>query len=416
MTQTVVIDTSVLLSSGYKSFSLFGDSNVVVPLAVVKEVEAMRKNPELGSAANGVLRFLEDRKDESKVRIEMNHKDQIPDGLQGYSGADIKVITVAHNLMKEGLDIVLATKNLTMKLTAALVDVPTINPYDEDAEGKYTKFISKTAVLEVSDEDLADMYEKGEIKTDADLPINTGVLLHSKTNGEHVAGIAKSQWRIKLAEDRISANKFHAKNDEQKIALNLLLDDEVKVLSLSGVPGSGKSFLALQAALELVKDPSTQYEKIYYIRPVNPVGGASQDLGYLPGTVGEKTEVWQGVIDDILSSCNKIEADKIKKDKLVEFLPIAYIRGRSLKNAIILIDECQNVEYSTIVTLLSRAGINSRVFMIFDLNQRDAKYFSKYDGVFRVVKKLLGKKIFGHTHMVKSERSEISDMVADLLD
>jgi PhoH-like ATPase len=173
----------------------------------------------------------------------------------------------------------------------------------------------------------------------------------------------------------------------------------------------------LNAALNLVRDGRNKYEKIVVFRPVNPVGGQHQDLGFLPGTLDEKLAPHaQAIYDTLGTIVGSQEAERIKRNGIIEFASISHVRGRTLANCIVICDELQNVEASTILTLISRLGVNARVFLGWDTAQRDAQYIGKYDGIYRIVKNLYGHPLFAHVNFRTSQRSKISAMVSGLLD
>ncbi|MGO1539650.1 MAG: PhoH family protein, partial [Leucobacter sp.] len=201
---------------------------------------------------------------------------------------------------------------------------------------------------------------------------------------------------------------------EQRLAIDLLLDQQVGIVSLGGRAGTGKSVLALAAGLEAVLERQ-QHRKVMVFRPLYAVGG--QELGYLPGDQQEKMNPWAEAVFDALGSVvSENVLDEVVARNLVEVLPLTHIRGRSLHDAFVIVDEAQSLERGVLLTMLSRIGKNSRVVLTHDVAQRDNLRVGRFDGVAAVIEKLKGHQLFGHVTLTRSERSDIAALVTDLLD
>ncbi|OUD83630.1 PhoH-like protein [Clavibacter michiganensis subsp. michiganensis] len=201
---------------------------------------------------------------------------------------------------------------------------------------------------------------------------------------------------------------------EQRLAIDLLLDREVGIVSLGGSAGTGKSALALCAALEAVLEKQ-QHRKIMVFRPLYAVGG--QELGYLPGDAAEKMNPWaQAVFDTLGSVVSQNVMDEVVERGILEVLPLTHIRGRSLHDAFVIVDEAQSLERNVLLTVLSRIGQNSRVVLTHDVAQRDNLRVGRHDGVASVIETLKGHELFGHITLTRSERSAIAALVTGLLD
>jgi len=188
----------------------------------------------------------------------------------------------------------------------------------------------------------------------------------------------------------------------------------VGIVSLGGKAGTGKSALALAAALESVMERRTQ-KKILVFRPLFAVGG--QDLGYLPGSENDKMNPWgQAVYDTLSTICSKEVIEHIQDRNILEILPLTHIRGRSLHDSFVIVDEAQSLERNVLLSMLSRIGQNSRVVLTHDVAQRDNLRVGRHDGVAAVVEALKGQPLFGHVTLTRSERSAIAALVTDLLD
>ena len=201
---------------------------------------------------------------------------------------------------------------------------------------------------------------------------------------------------------------------EQRIALDLLLDPDIGIVSLGGRAGTGKSALAMCAGLETVLE-RRQHRKVVIFRPLYAVGG--QDLGYLPGTEAEKMGPWGQAVFDTLGALVANEVvEEIVDRGILEVLPLTHIRGRSLHDAFVIVDEAQSLERNVLLTVLSRIGQNSRVVLTHDVAQRDNLRVGRYDGVAAVIEVLKGNPLFAHVTLTRSERSPIAALVTELLE
>lgn len=433
MSRINVIDSSVLLSEGKNALYGFGSDNVVLPLVVISEVASKRNDPDLGYQAREVLREITKLKSEGDIksgvslgedkgtlRIEVNHISTagLPVSIAEINNNDIKILAVAHSLRKENEndEVILVTQDITLQILASVVHVEAVafsGPKTTDKD----KYIKNIPEFHVDDDVIDSLYKTGSVQlADVDIPINTAVLFKTHDESNSALAVCKSSWSFDLLKTS-KIGKTESKSKEQAVAINYLMDNSIGVVSLGGRAGSGKSMLSLAAAINLVQDSKTPYEKIVIFRPMNAVGGSEQELGFLPGTLDEKlAPIMEPVYDALSTFMIKPDIDKIKRDKIIEFRSIAHARGSSLGNCIILVDEVQNLSKSTIGTLLTRAGVNSRVFLCWDVNQTDAKYIGKYEGIFKVVRYLLGKKLFAHVSLLKSERSPVAEMASGILE
>jgi len=424
MANTVVLDTSVLLSAGRTALKSFGADNVVLPLVVVRELETKRNDPDLGLAARSVLRALDDLLSEGDLRegvslgegygtlrIETNHVHDVPDSLKSYPSNDTKIVTVALNLSNElDNDVFLVTKDIPLKIMASIVSVKTLNFTPANISGEY---IDNTETRWVTAEQIDEVHETGTIRLDFDIPRNVGVILRNEENPKDTAMvISGKQYEFDLIEQYNIAG-LESRSAEQAFAINYLMDESVKIVSLGGRAGTGKTTLALAAGVEQVN--KGVYKKIIVFRSMHAVGG--EELGFLPGTEAEKMDPWTAAIYDSLGSfLTKEQIGKLKTKQAIEVLPLTHIRGRTFNNAFIIIDESQNLERATILTALSRLGKNSKAIMTWDVSQRDNFRVGRHDGVYEVASRLLGEKLFAHTSLKKSERSDVAELVSRVLD
>ena len=246
----------------------------------------------------------------------------------------------------------------------------------------------------------------------AELPKGTGLIL-SSPRGSALGRVDGDQSLALVRGDR-EIFGLTGRSAEQRLAIDLLLDPTVGIVSLGGSAGTGKSALALAAGLEAVLE-RRQHRKVMVFRPLYAVGG--QDLGYLPGDHQEKMNPWaQAVFDTLGSIVSENVLDEVVARDLIEVLPLTHIRGRSLHDAFVIVDEAQSLERGVLLTMLSRIGQNSRVILTHDVAQRDNLRVGRYDGIAAVIEKLKGHSLFGHVTLARSERSEIAALVTELLD
>ena len=423
-TKTYVLDTSVLLSDP-KALFKFKEQEVVIPIIVINELEKKRHDPEIGYYARQALRHLDDLRQEHErldfpiqvgeggtLRVELNHIDQsvLPSGMQ-LGDNDSRILACAFNLANEGLDVTVVSKDLPMRVKAASLGMSAEEYRNDNAVDSGWTGISE---ISLTGDEVNDLYESEIIKHKdvASLPINTGLIIHSERGS--ALGRVEAGSKIKLVHGDRDVFGVHGRSAEQRLAIDLLLDPEIGIISLGGRAGTGKSALALCAALEAVLE-RRQHKKIMVFRPLFAVGG--QELGYLPGSEAEKMNPWgQAIFDTLSALVSKEVIDHIVDRGLLEVLPLTHIRGRSLHDAFVIVDEAQSLERNTLLTMLSRIGQNSRVVLTHDVAQRDNLRVGRHDGIASVVEQLKNNKLFAHATLTRSERSAIAGLVTDLLD
>jgi PhoH-like ATPase len=420
-----VLDTSVLLSDPRAVFR-FDEHDVVIPLVVIIELEAKRTHPELGYFARQALRMLDDfrvdfgRLDEriplndegGTLRIELNHSDlsRLPAGMQ-LGDNDTRILAVARNLAAEGRDVVVVSKDLPLRVKAS-----TLGLQAEEYRAELVLSTGWTGIeeVEVGSSVVNELYDNERIDLDVarDMPCNTGVVLISE-RGSALARVTPDK-RLRLVRGDREAFGLHGRSAEQRIALDLLLDPDIGIVSLGGRAGTGKSALALCAGLEAVLERQ-QHRKVVVFRPLFAVGG--QELGYLPGSEHEKMSPWGQAVFDTLGAITTSEVvDEVLDRGMLEVLPLTHIRGRSLHDAFVIVDEAQSLERNVLLTVLSRIGKDSRVVLTHDVAQRDNLRVGRHDGVVAVVEKLKGHPLFAHVTLTRSERSPIAALVTEMLE
>jgi PhoH-like ATPase len=261
---------------------------------------------------------------------------------------------------------------------------------------------------------MAKFYDEEVLKTKEvkDMPANTALIVTSARG--QALGRVTPEKSVKMVRGDRDVFGVHGRSAEQRLAIDLLLDPEVGIVSLGGRAGTGKSALALCAALEAVLERRA-HKKIMVFRPIYAVGG--QDIGFLPGTENEKMNPWgQAIFDTLGALVSKEVIDHVVERGILEVLPLTHIRGRSLHDAFVIVDEAQSLERNVLLTVLSRIGQNSKVVLTHDVAQRDNLRVGRHDGIAAVIEALKGQALFGHITLMRSERSAIAALVTDLLD
>jgi PhoH-like ATPase len=425
--RTFVLDTSVLLADP-GALRRFAEHEVVLPVVVVTELEGKRHHPELGFFARTALRTLDDLRvlhgrldspvpigdDGGTLRVELNHTspDALPSGFR-LGDNDTRILAVAKNLADEGADVVLVSKDLPLRIKASAVGLEA-EEYRAEVISDSDPGYSGMAELDVAAADLDELYDDGvvDLAEARELPCHTGLVLLSD-RGTALGRVGPDK-QVHLVRGDREAFGIHGRSAEQRVALEMLLDPDVGIVSLGGRAGTGKSALALCAGLEAVLE-RRQHKKVVVFRPLFAVGG--QELGYLPGSEAEKMGPWaQAVFDTLGAVTSQDVVDEILDRGMLEVLPLTHIRGRSLHDSFVIVDEAQSLERNVLLTVLSRIGANSKVVLTHDVAQRDNLRVGRHDGVVAVVEKLKGHPLFAHVTLTRSERSPIAALVTEMLE
>jgi PhoH-like ATPase len=423
--RTYVIDTSVLLADPY-ALLRFDEHEVVLPVVVISELEAKRHHPELGYFARSALRILDEMRLEhgrldaplpvghqgGTLRVELNHTDSdvLPPGFR-LGDNDTRILSVARSLQADGHHVTLVSKDLPMRVKASAVG---LHAEEYRAEAVVESGWTGMAEVEVPATVLDTLFHEGVSDLDEarELPCHTGLVLVSE-RGSGLGRVTPDK-RVRLVRGDREVFGLRGRSAEQRVALDLLQDQEIGIISLGGRAGTGKSALALCAGLESVLERRI-HTKVIVFRPIYAVGG--QELGYLPGSEAEKMNPWAQAVHDTLTSVTTQDVvDEVTARGLLEVLPLTHIRGRSLHDAFVIVDEAQSLERNVLLTVLSRMGTNARVVLTHDVGQRDNLRVGRYDGVVAVVEKLKGHPLFAHVTLTRSERSPIAALVTEVLE
>ena len=423
--RTYVLDTSVLLSDPSAMFR-FAEHPVVLPVIVITELEAKRNDPEIGYFARQALRNLDDLRVKHErldfpisvgasggsLRVELNHSamNVLPSGLQ-LGDNDSRILAVALNLSNDGHNVTVVSKDLPLRVKAASIGLAA---EEYRAELAVDSGWTGQTDIRLSSEQMAELYDNEKLTSREvqDLPINTGLIIHSDRGS--ALGRVTARGRLRLVRGDRDIFGLHGRSAEQRLAIDMLLDTDMGIVSLGGRAGTGKSALALCAGLEAVLEKQ-QHRKIMVFRPLYAVGG--QDLGFLPGDAAEKMNPWaQAVFDTLGSVVSQNVLEEVMDRGLLEILPLTHIRGRSLHDAFVIVDEAQSLERNVLLTVLSRIGQNSRVVLTHDVAQRDNLRVGRHDGVASVIESLKGHELFGHITLQRSERAAIAALVTEMLE
>jgi PhoH-like ATPase len=429
--RTYVVDTSVLLSDPH-ALRRFEEHEVVLPLVVISELEAKRHHPELGYFARTSLRLLDElrirhgRLDQpipvgnggGTMHVELNHSDPavLPAGFRNDSN-DSRILACALNLAAERdparpeRQVVLVSKDIPLRVKASAVG---LQADEYRAQDIVSSGFTGMAEVDVSTEQVDTLFATGLVDSDEvrDLPCHTGVKLLGPT-GSALGRVTEGK-QVRLVRGEREAFGLRGRSAEQRIALDLLLDEEVGIVSLGGRAGTGKSALALCAGLELVME-RRMHRKVVVFRPLYAVGG--QELGYLPGSENDKMSPWaQAVFDTLSAVASPSVIEEVVSRGMLEVLPLTHIRGRSLHDSFVIVDEAQSLERNVLLTVLSRLGMNSRVVLTHDVAQRDNLRVGRHDGIAAVIETLKGHPLFAHMTLTRSERSPIAALVTEMLE
>lgn len=423
--KSYVLDTSVLIADP-RAVLRFAEHEVIVPIVVISELEKKRHDPEVGYFARKALRLLDELRiehggldkalpigdDGGSLRIELNHisTEVLPVGFRGADN-DSRILAVAKNFFDEGRDVTVVSKDLPMRVKASAMGLQA----DEYRNGLVADSgWTGTAEIDVADADVEDLYNNEPVLVEeaAEMPVNTGLVLLS--NRGSALGRVGDDGFVRLVKGDRDVFGLHGRSAEQRLAIDLLMDRDVGIVSLGGRAGTGKSALALCAGLEAVLERG-EHKKVVVFRPLYAVGG--QELGFLPGSEDDKMNPWaQAVFDTLGALVSKNVMDEVIDRGMLEVMPLTHIRGRSLHDSFVIVDEAQSLEKNVLLTVMSRIGQNSKIVLTHDVAQRDNLRVGRHDGVAAVVETLKGHPLFGHITLTRSERSPIAALVTDMLE
>ncbi|MGI5189907.1 PhoH family protein [Promicromonospora sp. CA-289599] len=412
----------------------FAEHDVVLPIVVITELEGKRNHAELGYFARSALRMLDGLRVQhgrldapvpvgdsgGTLRVELNHVDPtvLPAGFR-LGDNDTRILAVAANLAAEGNSVTVVSKDLPMRVKASAVG---LQAEEYKAELAVDSGWTGMREIDLSDEQMGALWDNDSVEIAAldpatveaasPLLVHTGMVVHSP--GGSALGRVTADKRVQLVRGDQEVFGVHGRSAEQRVAIDLLLDPDIGIVSLGGRAGTGKSALALCAGLESVLERQ-KHRKVVVFRPLYAVGG--QELGYLPGSESEKMNPWaQAVFDTLGALVSPAVLEEVIERDMLEVLPLTHIRGRSLHDAFVIVDEAQSLERNVLLTVLSRIGQGSRVVLTHDVAQRDNLRVGRHDGVAAVIEALKGHPLFAHVTLTRSERSPVAALVTDMLE
>ncbi|NGX63294.1 MAG: PhoH-like protein [Candidatus Anoxychlamydiales bacterium] len=434
--KTFVLDTNVLLYDP-SSIKQFQDNDVVIPLIVLEELDALkRRSDELGKNARQVVRYIDSLK--TKKKGDLNKGIIIDEGPTIKIFLDIKtrtikrfplpldrnsnkILHISSLLKNEGQKVVFVSKDFVTRVKAEAMGLEA-QDY-ENLKVSYKKIYKGIKILETSKKEIDLFYKDGQItKADINFLPNEYCILKSL---EKSSAICKYNSNYKKLEPLIEYKKgiwgIYPLNVEQRCVIDLLLRDDIKLVTLVGAAGTGKTLLALACGMKKVFDDAL-YSKILVSRPIIPLG---KDIGYLPGTKEEKLFHWMQPIYDnlevLLHHTNgegneKSAFDWIMDSNKLEMEAVTYIRGRTLPKVYMIIDEAQNLTPHEVKTIISRAGKGTKVILTGDPTQIDNPYLDQdSNGLTYTISKFQDQKLYGHIFLDKTERSELAKIAADIM-
>ena len=436
MRRVHVLDTSTLIYDPC-AFKQFPNSDVVIPVAVLNELDKLKKLPnEAGRNARVAIRLLDEISntgdistgilldDDIMLKVDANYIDLSEPQYRGLGAPDYpdtQILACAQNIWHEHAshDVSLVSNDINLRVKAKARGIDS-----ESHEGPRTSLSDLYSGIKtvVNEEAGLELQRAGRINMSSynlELSPNECIVFHSNSGDVIALGRRVSANVIKLVHKTYPWN-ISSRNKEQIFAVDLMMDKNINLLTLIGRAGTGKSLMVLATALELVLGKK-EYDKFIIYRPIQPVGN---DIGYLPGTMEEKLAPWFHAIMDnfeILFANKhggdwKRELEMYQKKGKIEMEAITYIRGRSIPNAIILVDECQNLSKEDVKTILTRAGENTKIILTGDIEQIDNSVLdATSNGLTHVIERFKESELAGHITFTQGERSKLASLAADIL-
>ena len=451
-----VLDTNVLLYNPNSLFK-FAEHEVVIPLTVIEELDRFKKNnDETGRNARQAIRALDDLRDKGRLfegvpwndqggSVRIRQCGQPADFALDLDVADNRILGVAHELHASGRQTIFITKDINARVKGDALGIRSEDYGADrvDTDWLFTGFVNMTVPGNLIDElyderqvqvSRLEMYQSetsdGRQFARTEFMPNQYVVLSDDCDGSHTGigrMLADTGHIIPVTGPRKPVHGLMARNVQQKMALDLLLDDDVKLVTMIGPAGTGKTLLALAAGMHKVLKEE-RYDKMLTARPIMPLG---RDIGYLPGDKDEKLAMWMQPIFDNLaylmstrgghtgdaeSRTPEQRLDQLLAGGRVVLEPITYIRGRSIPHQFMIVDEAQNLSPHEARTIVSRVGEGTKIILSGDIGQIDSPYLdSSSNGLTHVIELMKSHPIAGHVTLDRTERSELASIAAELL-
>lgn len=433
-----VLDTSVILHD-HNSINNFQDNWVAIPITVLEELDNFKRGSDSKNfEARECIRILDkmsgndslqnwkdlEGKGKGKFKIVMNSRNNTVDAnaVFGERKNDHRILNAALTLMNEEKDkkVVLISKDINLRLKAKALSI-TAEDYETGKIHIDDSYTGRTTIEDVDVEEIRKIFTDGHSE-------NTSILgAHKSNNHFYVLKNHKSstlayynpfQEKVERVEKQFTYG-IKPRNAEQTFALHAILNDEVKMVTIQGVAGTGKTLLALAGAIEQRR----KYNQIILARPIVPL--SNRDIGYLPGDAKEKINPYMEPLWDNLKFIKSQFSENEKRHKAIDEMvaedkivvtPLAFIRGRSFSNIFFIIDEAQNLTPHEVKTIITRAGENTKIIFTGDIYQIDTPYLDEHsNGLSYVIDRLKGNKLFAHITLEKGERSELANLANELL-
>jgi len=426
-----ILDTSVLLYDK-TSIHSFPNSDVVIPLVVLDELDRFKeKSGILGEYARYVNRFLDDLRvdgslhkgvsiaDGQTIRVEINHCKNVPQGLDE-KAADNRIIAVAHELSKcENQKVVVITKDINFRVKCDALEIESEDYYKDKILLDQDQVYGGQITIFESTDTVNKLYSDGSINiSDLDKEVtlypNQYIIMKSyEDSSSSFLGVVSGEKIIHLTCNIWDALSVSPRNKEQKFALDLLTRDDIPLVTMTGIAGSGKTFLTLMAALSGLN--KKKYDRIIITRSIQTVG---KDIGYLPGTIKEKMNPWIApIIDNFRHAFKDTAYFELMRDKgQIEVAPMSFIRGRTFNNSFLIVDESQNSTIHELKTVITRIGENSKIVLLGDIEQIDTPYIDTLsNGLTVVTEKFKNESLAGHITLIKGERSKLATLASRVI-
>ena len=429
-TKTFVIDTNVFIHK-HDAILSFRGNEVIVPLWVLEELDKLKTySDEKGRNARHAIRLLDEMgksgnlsegvkmENGSVLRVIMSPPQKLPLDLD-MEKVDNKILLTAYALKKQGKKVFFVSKDINARVKATVLGIKAVDY--EKQKVNFQELYSGFKEMDVSGDVIRQLEKEGTAPWNEQMNPNEFVILHSfNPAAGALARYHHEDNRLHhVAPRREPVCGIEALNEQQEIAFDLLLDDSVSLVTMVGKAGTGKTLLAIATGLKKVLEESC-YTRVLVSRPVIPMG---KDIGFLPGDKEEKLSHWMQPLFDnleyimgVYKRSNVKNLDSILSNSIVEIEALTYIRGRSLPGQFIIIDEAQNLSPHEIKTIVSRAGENTKIVLTGDPFQIDSPYLdANSNGLTYLVEAFKGQRLFGHVTLLKSERSELAELAAELL-
>jgi len=426
----LVIDTSVLLYD-MSAIHSFPGNDVILPLTVLDELDRFKDKPGLlGESARYVNRYLDGLRNvgqlhksvkipdsDQTIRVETKFPKSIPVGL-ATDIADNKIIATALALAKTNPDccVKVITKDINLRVKCDALNL-LAEDYYKDHIG-LSKLSPYKGVIDytLDDDDIDSFFSQGSIDVEdsSEKLFENQFIIGTSHSGKSLLGIYKKGAIQKIPKSEIKLNVgFEPRNKEQRFAANLLMDSNIQLVTLTGIAGSGKTFITLMSAVSGLLEG--KYKRIIVTRSIQPVG---RDLGYLPGDMNEKMAPWMAPITDNFRHAFKDMAyyHTMRQSGDIEIAPLAYIRGRTFNDAFVIVDEAQNASIHELKTVITRIGKGSKIVLLGDTDQIDTPYLDKISNGLSIVAQRFKKSEYsGHVHLINGQRSEIATLASSIL-